>query len=139
MSHLVEDPSRPMAAPEISRLSRLPLPTVSKLLRILGRAGLLVSQRGAHGGYVLASAPEDISVARIVSALEGSTGLTLCADPEPSDCAYENLCPLRGHWRKISDAVNLTLESISLADLFAKPESLQPSLRTPLSQLSQGN
>ena len=59
--------------------SRLPLPTVSKLLKELLQGGLLVSQRGIKGGYSLAREPREISVAEVIAVLEGPIALTECS------------------------------------------------------------
>ena len=55
------------------------MPTVAKILKILTNAGLVCSQRGAHGGYRLARAPERITAAEIIDALEGPVAITECA------------------------------------------------------------
>src|SRR6266581_647738 len=58
-------------AQELARCSRVPLPTVSKILKELSKAGIVASQRGRHGGYSLARPPELISVAAVIEAPEG--------------------------------------------------------------------
>ena len=62
MTHLACHQGRLFAAPELAEVTQLPLPTVSKILKLLGRGGLLDSHRGAKGGYSLARAPEDSTV-----------------------------------------------------------------------------
>src|SRR5437773_1366764 len=66
------------SARDVSQASRLPLPTVNKILKILTRNGLLVSHRGVKGGYSLARKPEEISMADIITATEGPVAITLC-------------------------------------------------------------
>src|SRR3569833_3336912 len=68
MTHLARDPQGLHSANEIAAELGLALPTVSKILKALVQDGLLVSHRGAKGGYSLALAPERISVARIIAA-----------------------------------------------------------------------
>lgn len=104
-------------ARELVERSRLPLPTVSKILKMLSRAGLLVSHRGAKGGYVLARPPEDISIAEVVSAVEGPIALTECSAAEPDLCVLEPFCPVRSNWRKINRFVRRALEELSLAEM----------------------
>ena len=65
-------------ARDLAAQSKLPLPTVSKLLKVLLQSGFLVSHRGIKGGYTLARDAREISVAEIISALEGPIGLTEC-------------------------------------------------------------
>ena len=62
------------SAREIARETRLPAPVVSKILKSLARQGLLISHRGAKGGYSLARIPEEISVPEMIGALEGPIG-----------------------------------------------------------------
>ena len=80
--------------------------------------GLVRSVRGVAGGYALARAPEAISVADIIVAIEGPVALTECALGE-GNCKLESGCATRAHWRRISQAVRVALEAVSLADLAA--------------------
>lgn len=107
-------------AKDIAAKTHLAVPTVSKLLKLLANYGLLSSQRGAKGGYNLAKKPEAISVADIINAVEGPTGLTQCSEHQGS-CDLEAVCHVRGNWQLISHAITTALESVSLADL-AKPK-----------------
>lgn len=118
MTHVAANPGVDHSATEIAADARLPLPTVSKLLRLLAREGLLVSHRGAKGGYGLARPAEQISVAGIIGAIEGPVALTLCTTVEHTgDCELEMRCPVRGHWQKINRAVRSALEEVTLADI----------------------
>jgi len=129
LSHMAAHPDQVHNANEAAAEAHLPLPTVSKLLRRLAKQGLLASHRGVKGGYGLARPPERISVAEVVAALEGPIALTACAGA-PSDCEHERRCPVRSHWNLISLAVRQALESITLADLAARPRALVlPTLR----------
>ena len=110
------------SAQQISDDTAVPLPTVAKLLNLLGRAGLVTSQRGASGGYTLSRNPEQISVAEIVQALEGPIALTACVDGAASSCEVESLCPMRGNWNKVNMAIHDALTSVTLADMSAFPE-----------------
>ncbi len=110
------------SAQQISDDTAVPLPTVAKLLNLLGRAGLVTAQRGASGGYTLSRDPEHISVAEIVQALEGPIALTACVDGATSSCEVESLCPMRGNWNKVNMAIHDALTSVTLADMSAFPE-----------------
>ncbi len=111
------------AAPDLADATGLPLPSVSKVLRLLALGQLIASRRGAAGGYVLARAPEQINVAQIIAALEGPVSLTACVDGAEGSCKVETLCPLRGHWDVLNRAVRGALEQVSLAELAAAPPS----------------
>ncbi len=102
---------------DLSLLTGLPTPTVSKVLAKLGRQGLLRSVRGAKGGYKLAQSPENISIADIISAIEGPIALTQCMEHTLGCCDIEPLCPTRYGWQVINDTVRRSLESVSLAEI----------------------
>jgi FeS assembly SUF system regulator len=118
-------PSRPagLTARELSQRSGLPYPTVSKVLKALGRGGLLVSQRGIHGGYALARPAEQISVAEMVSCIDGPIALTSCLAPSAQRCELEAACPVRGNWQRINSVVLGALSKLSLADM-QRPSAL---------------
>jgi Rrf2 family protein len=101
---------------------------VAKVLKTLTREGLLVSHRGAHGGYSLARPPQQIPVAKIIAALEGPLALTQCGTG-PGSCEHEPSCHVRTPWERINRAVTGTLERVTLADL------IHPSDLIPLEEL----
>src|SRR5688572_31720173 len=71
----------------------IPQPTVSKILKQLARGGLVDSTRGQHGGYRLARRPEDVTVAGIITALEGPIGVTECGHEQAhDDCELSARC-----------------------------------------------
>jgi FeS assembly SUF system regulator len=124
MSHMATHADRVHNATEVASEAHLPLPTVSKLLRLLAKEGLLDSHRGVKGGYGLARPAEDITVGHIVKALEGPIAITTCTNDSPGDCEHEPLCPVRGHWSLINLAIRQALDSVTLADMAAQPRRL---------------
>src|SRR5262245_33429296 len=110
----------PYNAREVAAEAHLPLPVVSKILKGLARRGLLVSHRGAKGGYSLARAPREITAAEMIAALEGPIGLTECA-AHPGHCAQEASCHVREPWQRINVAVRRALAGVTLADLASQP------------------
>jgi FeS assembly SUF system regulator len=113
--------SRPLdashKAPELAIETGLPLPMVSKVLKALAKQRLLVSHRGVKGGYSLAKAPRQITVRDIIGALEGPIAITECIEHESPDCNIEQLCPVRGNWVRINQAVEQALDGITLEDM----------------------
>jgi FeS assembly SUF system regulator len=109
-------------ARDISKEVRLPLPVASKVLKMLVREGVLVSQRGTKGGYGLARPPREITVAQIIRALEGPIAVTECTDTVNGDCGLETGCPVRTNWHRINRAIHEALEKITLAEM-AQPLS----------------
>jgi FeS assembly SUF system regulator len=92
------------------------LPTASKVLKLLAQSGLLVSHRGANGGYRIRRQATDVSVAEIIAAIEGPIAMTECS-VEEGLCSQEDSCQLRGNWQRISIAVARALEEVSLAEM----------------------
>ena len=117
LTHMAIVGEERFTASDLASGTRLPSPTVSKILKQLTREGLLVSHRGVKGGYSLARAPEKISVAEMITALDGPIAFTECIDDVPGVCSQESVCRLRNHWQVINDAVRGALEEISLAQL----------------------
>jgi FeS assembly SUF system regulator len=104
-------------ARDLASESGLPQPTVSRLLQDLLKGGLLESKRGIRGGYQLAKAPRDISIASVIVALEGPIRLTVCSSETTGACHLESHCTIKTNQRVINAAVRGVLEQLSLADL----------------------
>jgi FeS assembly SUF system regulator len=108
----------PHAARDLAVQTQIPEPTASKVLKKLARAGVVVSQRGAKGGYTLARSPEQIGIDEVIEAIEGPIAVTECSD-ETTDslCEYETNCGVRANWQRINVAVQRALSEITLADM----------------------
>jgi FeS assembly SUF system regulator len=104
------------------------LPTTQKLLKVLAKAGLIESTRGAEGGYCLARPAAQITAAEIVDVLEGPVAITECST-EDSHCELESMCLVGGAWQRINQAILGALQDISLEDLQRPPLKFpRPSL-----------
>jgi FeS assembly SUF system regulator len=114
LAHLART-SGTLTAHELAGRSKVPLPTVSKLCKELSRAGLVLSHRGRRGGYALARAPESISVAQVVEALEGPIALTDCTSAGRDHCLIEDSCVARASWDPVSRAIHGALERLPLS------------------------
>jgi len=106
-----------LSAREIAQSTGLTHPTVSKVMKLLAREGLLQSHRGAHGGYMLSRQASNISVIEIVSALEGPIGFTECSDGVDADCDIEDSCPVRTPARRLDEIVRRALDDVTLAEM----------------------
>jgi FeS assembly SUF system regulator len=113
---LASQPARLWSAAEVADRTRVGLPTVSKLLKKLQRAGLVVSTRGSHGGYQLARAAGEITAAHILDALEGPFAITECSG-QHSTCDLESNCRVGHAWQRVNGAIRRALTDISLAQL----------------------
>jgi FeS assembly SUF system regulator len=117
LSRMAADPERQFNAPELAGDAQLPLPTVSKILKLLARDGVLTSNRGVHGGYSLARRPEAITVAEIISSLEGAIAITECIEEGPMDCEQQGRCRVQANWQVINGAIKRALQGITLRDM----------------------
>ena len=127
MARMARDPGRHFSAAEMAGTVGIAAPTVSKLLKTLTRAGLLVSQQGSRGGYALARPPAEISLAQVIDAVEGPLGITECG-VEAGLCAYEHGCQVRLNWQRVNRVIRDALEGISLGE-FAQPAFRPVALR----------
>lgn len=105
-----------LSTAQIAGETHLELPTVSKLLKSLGHAGLVESFRGVNGGYRLARPAGTINLAEIVEAMEGPIGMTECGTTE-GQCDREAQCGVRGSWQRINNVLDGALRAMSLADM----------------------
>ncbi|MFY2557007.1 SUF system Fe-S cluster assembly regulator [Corallococcus terminator] len=107
---------------ELAARTRVPLPSASKVLKGLLQAGLVVSHRGANGGYGLSRPAASLSLAELVASLEGPVALTECGvhtSGGGAPCELESVCQIRGHWKLINHAIQEALGRLTLADLIA--------------------
>jgi len=109
-----------LSAQALAERARLEVPTVSKLLKQLAQAELVISTRGINGGYRLARTPEQISIADIVTAMEGPIGMTECS-AHAGSCGHEPHCGVRVNWQRINQAIAGALAGVSLADMVKPP------------------
>lgn len=114
-------------SPGIACAIGVPEPTVAKVLKILAGQGLVVSTRGARGGYRLGRTLADITVAEIIVAIDGPIALTSCVDGASGACESQMLCPVAGRWDPVNAAIRGALQNITLADM--AQAALPPGLR----------
>ena len=95
----------------------------------LRSAGIVVSVRGAHGGYTLARESSTITLLEVVSALEGPVSLVACIDA-PETCARNPVCAARDVWSAIGTRLRDMMAGITLKELVEKQQDLEAS-RTP--------
>lgn len=120
MTCIAAHPDDVLSTAQIAVETHLELPTVSKLLKSLGHAGLVESFRGVNGGYRLGRPAAAISLAEIVEAMEGPIGMTECGVTE-GQCDREAQCGVRGSWQRINNVLDAALRAMSLADMLRPP------------------
>src|SRR6056297_2965241 len=104
---------------EISERQNISEQYLEQLFATLRKSGLVKSVRGAHGGYMLNHEPEDISVADILTTLEGPIAPVDCV-VEEDFCNYVDKCVIHGLWEEFAEAINSVIDNMSLADLKEK-------------------
>src|SRR4051794_25206605 len=105
-----------LSATELSGETGVPLPTAQKLMGQLAGCGLLTSVRGASGGFALARAAQDISLADVVEAVEGPIAMSACSNGK-FDCALDAHCRVKPHMGAVGNAVRGALGAVSLTSL----------------------
>jgi FeS assembly SUF system regulator len=137
LATLAQEPGRQRTAAALAEATQIGAPTVSKVLKQLQRAGLVVSTRGLHGGYQLARPAGAISAAAILDALEGPVALTDCAAGR-GHCGIESTCHVGSAWQRLNQAIRRSLHDVTLAQLAgldAAPPAQLPSLEHELRRM----
>jgi len=128
----------PASLAEIAAEEDLPRAYLEQLVMSLRDAGLVVSTRGAHGGYELAREPSSVRMGEILRALEGPIAPMFCATDDPEHavlCDRSARCTVNVLWVRVRDAVTGALDGMTLADLVpaavpAAPDTLPTTALT---------
>ncbi len=134
-----QDDGAPVALSAVAESESLPLSYLEHLVAKLRRAGLVESQRGAHGGYRLARAAGEIDMLEVVQALEGTIAPMECYHAEPEgkvSCSHETddeACATKFLWTRVQGGVSKALSGTTVADLveFSERDS-RPGSKTPV-------
>ncbi|MGZ6272862.1 MAG: RrF2 family transcriptional regulator [Candidatus Limnocylindrales bacterium] len=112
----------PASLTDIAEEEDLPRAYLEQLVISLRDADLVHSTRGAHGGYELTRAPEQIRMGEILKALEGPVAPMICVSDDASHaaCGRTGYCTVNFMWVRVRDAITGALDSMSLADLVPK-------------------
>ena len=130
--------TQPTSVRDIAERTGLPQPYLEQILLALKGAGLVRSKRGVGGGYVLARAPEDITLSQIVSAVEGPIVAGDFGEPHQNGaCDHEGQCVLLAVWADVGEHMRRHLDSFTLADMAAPRPGGVPA-RPPSSLAVQG-
>jgi Rrf2 family protein len=124
----------PTSVRDIAERTGLPQPYLEQILLALKGAGLVRSKRGVGGGYVLARAPEEITLAQIVSAVDGPIAAGDFGEPHTGGaCDHEGQCVLLAVWADVGEAIRCYLQSFTLADMVTRARGGQAPSPPPLS------
>ena len=108
-----------LSAAKCAKKTGISVATVSKILKMLHEDGLLISEKGAKGGYRLSQPPETITLTQLISAIDGPLALTECSKLA-YDCPQEKFCGQQENWQTISQIIFNVLNQISLKDMAKK-------------------
>ncbi len=118
MAHLASAGSERVSARGIAERLGLPVPALMNILNQLGHAGLVTSTRGPNGGYGLARAPSEISLASLIEAVEGPVKLALCCnevvDMVERRCEIESACAIKEPVKKVHSMLRRFLSEVTL-------------------------
>jgi len=110
------DANGPVRTADIAERTGVTARFIEQILKPLKKASLVRSTRGAAGGYALAEAPQDVSLARIVRTIEGGLSLARCCET-PAACPRSDDCRTHRAWLRVTRVMEAELEAITLSDL----------------------
>jgi len=114
----------PVALRDISRRQAISQKYLWQVINPLKVSGLLRATRGAHGGYMLAKLPAQISIRDIVEILEGPVSVVGCVH-SPATCSRSAACTARGAWAEVETRIQNVMQGITLQDLLEKQKKAQ--------------
>jgi Rrf2 family protein len=116
--------AQPLRVEEIAAVQGVPENYLRRLLIELKRGGLVLSQKGPSGGYMLARSPARITMADVVEIIEGGyTPVECLEDGANSFCPRDGGCPMRDVWRDVRDSVVSILRNATLQSLAERRKS----------------
>ncbi len=109
----------PVQVKDIARRQQISPRYLEQIFHQLKAAGLLEARRGPHGGYSLARRPEDITIGKIIQAVEGPIELVFCVGEEKGKprCILAERCVTTSVWREVGQKISEFFDTISIADL----------------------
>jgi len=121
--------SEPVSADYLAQTVGLELPTVSKILKQLRKAGLLDSKRGARGGYYLVKRKRDISLHEVIEAMEGRLALTECADDQ-GRCDLISHCYMSAGMRRVNQVISQALQNVTVSEIMDDKQKINLQIKS---------
>jgi Rrf2 family protein len=132
MKHLAECVSQgALSAKDVADAYGIPPEALAKILQKLAKAGLLHSQHGINGGYVLARAAHTISAFEVIQAIDGPLFITSCVTVR-GECGQSNRCNIREPLRKVNDSIEAVLRRIKISHMREEPEENASETHKPV-------
>ena len=112
---------RQYVSSRLLKIRELPLPIWQQIFFLLKKAGLLLTVRGAKGGFLLAQSPKDITVGMVLRAIEHDLAPVKCVhDLESCTSKVRSSCVNRQIWVRLTNAIEDTVDNMTLEDLKVK-------------------
>lgn len=121
---IAQHDGQPCTAQQISKITQVPAPYLSKLMQGLVRAGLASSQRGLHGGFALAKSADELTIWEVVDAVEPFQRILDC--PLGIESHGGTLCPLHRRLDRAMATVEEQFRGTTIADMLAEPGAVTP-------------
>jgi len=126
---IAQHDGQPCTAQQISKITHVPGPYLSKLMQGLVRSGLAKSQRGLHGGFLLTKSPKETTIWDIVDAVEPFPRIREC--PLGISSHSGTLCPLHRRLDRAMETVEVMFRDTTVADVLSEPGSVTPLCEDP--------
>ena len=133
MVYLAANDEEPMPTEQIAERTKVPAPYLAKVLQNLTRKGLVRSQRGVRGGFLLAKPPEDITILDVVNAVDPIQRIRSC--PLELKSHGVRLCPLHFRMDRALAMVEDAFRKSTLAEILAEPTKSVPLCDFPTAQI----
>jgi Rrf2 family protein len=131
MKHLAERVSQgALSAKDVADAYGIPPEALAKILQKLAKAGLVHSQHGINGGYVLARAAHTISAFEVIQAIDGPLFITSCVTVR-GECDQSDRCNIREPLRKVNDSIEAVLRRIKISHMREELEENGSELHKP--------
>lgn len=111
------------SAKEIARTYGMPIELLAKILQKLAKNGLITSQHGTNGGYVLAKAPSEITAFEVIRAIEGPLFITACVN-DRRECGQMLKCTVREPLHQVNETIVQALRALTISSLTADRSQL---------------
>lgn len=122
MKHLAEHASQASrSAKDVADAFGIPPEALAKILQRLAKAGLLHSQHGINGGYMLARPAHTISAFEVIQAIDGPLFITSCVTVR-GECDQTDRCNIREPLRKVNESIEAVLRRIKISHMREEPE-----------------
>jgi Rrf2 family protein len=119
---------KPVQLKEIARRQNISLHYLEHIITPLVGAGIIRSTRGARGGLQISRKPENIKLSEVVNLLEGAITPVDCVT-DPECCERADSCVTRDIWSEMKNAIDKTLDSITLQDLLEREKSKETAVK----------